>query len=132
MALILKNFQETKTLKKIPYISGNGNPKKVSYISEMELFSPPQEKIFYTSRNGSPDKISYISSKESFSYISEKENPERIFYISGNGTFLYCRKGIFRTLVYSELTAYSENCQTFTMERFAKIATLRTFLYSWK
>ena len=30
-------------------------------------------------------------------------------YISGNGTFLYFGEGIFRTLVYLELEAYSEH-----------------------
>ena len=29
-------------------------------------------------------------------------------YTSGNGTFLYFGKGIFRTLAYLELEAYSE------------------------
>ena len=38
-------FQETETPKKIPYISGNENPKKASYIQEMELFSVPREYI---------------------------------------------------------------------------------------
>ena len=41
--------------------------------------------------------------------------------------FLYFEKGIFRTLVYSEPDTYSEHCQTSTIERFAKIATWRTF-----
>ena len=41
-------------------------------------------------------------------------------------------KSILRTLVYSEPETYSEHCQIFPTERFAKIATLRTFLYSWK
>ena len=34
----------------------------------------------------------YIFSKESCSYISGNRNPEKILYISGNGTFLYLRK----------------------------------------
>ena len=47
--------------------------------------------------------------------------------------FLYFGKGIFRTLVYLELEvyskpeAYSEHSQTYTMARFAKIASQRTF-----
>ena len=40
---------------------------------------------------------------------------------------LYFGKGIFRILVYSEPDTYSEHSQTSTMERFAKIATWRTF-----
>ena len=32
-------------------------------------------------------------------------------------------RGIFRTLVYSENEAYSEHCQTFTMECLTRIAT---------
>ena len=40
-------------------------------------------------------KTSYIFSKESFSYISEEGNPEKIPYISGNGTFLYSGKQKF-------------------------------------
>ena len=43
--------------------------------------------------------------------------------------FLYFRKGLFRTLVHPEPKAYSEQCQTSTMESFGKIATKRTFLY---
>ena len=48
------------------------------------------EKISYASGNGNPQKISYIFSKESWSYILR------------SGTFLYFKKGIFGTLVYSE------------------------------
>ena len=52
-------FQEME----IPYISGNGNPVKITYISGKKIF-----------------------------YISENQNPEKKFYISGNGTSLYSRK----------------------------------------
>ena len=44
-------------------------------------------------------------------------------------SFLYFRKGVFRTIAYldieaySEPEAYSEHCQTSTIERFVKIAT---------
>ena len=41
--------------------------------------------------------------------------------------FLYFGRGIFRTLTSIELEAYSEHCQTLTIERFAKITTQRTF-----
>ena len=40
--------------------------------------------------------------------ISWKLNPRKNPYISGNGTFLYFKKGIFRSLAYLELEAYSE------------------------
>ena len=30
-------------------------------------------------------------------------------YVSGNGTFLYFKKGLLRTLRYLELEAYSES-----------------------
>ena len=51
------------------------------------------------------------------------------FFVYLKRFFLYFGKGIFRTLVYSEPETYSEQYQTPTMERFAKIATWRTFLY---
>ena len=37
-------------------------------------------------------KILIFSQKKVFSYISGKGNPEKIPYISGNGTFSYFRK----------------------------------------
>ena len=37
-------------------------------------------------------EISYSYLKENFSYILGYGNPEKILYISGNGTFLYFRK----------------------------------------
>ena len=68
-------------------------------------------------------------------YISENGKPEKILYISGNGTFLYFRKRNF--LIFREryiqnpsifrTRAYSEHCQTSTMECFVKVATCRTF-----
>ena len=55
-----------------------------------------------------------------FSIFSQKK-------LRGNSTFLYFKKGIFRTLTYLQLVAYSEpeanskHCQTYMMEPFAKI-----------
>ena len=49
-------------------------------------------------------KGSYIFSKESFSYISENGNPQKNFYISGNGTFLYFRKRTPKKLILQEVT----------------------------
>ena len=40
---------------------------------------------------------------------------------------MFRTRSIFRNLVYSERQVYLENCQTCTMERFAKIATWRIF-----
>ena len=58
--------------------------------------------------NFSPEKIFYLFFQKSFFekvfYIFSKN----LFQISGNGTFLCFLKGIFRTLAYLELEAYSE------------------------
>ena len=44
-----------------------------------------------------------------FQPLPEKKiHLEKIPYILGNGTLLYSRKGIFRTLTYSEPEEYSE------------------------
>ena len=45
LALILKKNQETETPKKIPYISGEGNPKKAFYILGNRTFQPKPQKI---------------------------------------------------------------------------------------
>ena len=82
---------------------------------------PPRE--FLILQEAKPPKNFLYFLEKSFSYISENGNHKKIIYISGNGTFLYFRKGISRTLVYSKPETYSEHCQTSTMERFAKIAT---------
>ena len=64
----IKKFQETETpKKKDPYISGNGNHKKASYILRNETFQSIPRKTSYTSGNKTPPKISYIFSEESFS-----------------------------------------------------------------
>ena len=57
----------------------------------MEL-SYSNKKISYISGSGNHKKVSYIFLKESFLYILGNENPEKILYITGNGTFLYFRK----------------------------------------
>ena len=67
----------------------------------MELFNFNIKRLLtfsYISGKENPEKICYIFSKESFSYISGNGNTPKIPYISQNGTFLYFRKGIFRTL----------------------------------
>ena len=103
-----------KKFLKFPYISGSsfsslGRKKKRIY----------SKKTSYTSGNGSSKKISYIFFTKRFSYISRNGNPEKkiifqeteslkTFYISGNGTFFYFWKRVFRTLAYLELEAYSK------------------------
>ena len=57
---------------KISYISGNGNPKLISYI-----FS--KESCFYISGNGNPKKFLIYKETETL----------KSFYNSRNGTFLY-------------------------------------------
>ena len=56
MALILKKNQETEIPKKIPHISGNGNPKKAVYIPGNGTFHPKLEKT----REIHPEKIFLI------------------------------------------------------------------------
>ena len=59
----------------------------------MELLNSKKKKIH-------PDIFPYIQEieisniffKKSFSYVSGNGNPEKIPYISGNGTFLYFKK----------------------------------------
>ena len=55
-----------------------------------------------------------IFRKRNFLIFWEKyiQNPE-----------MFRTRSIFRTLVYSKSEAYSEHCQTSTMERFVKVAT---------
>ena len=43
-------FQETETLKKVPYISRNGNPKKLLIFREMKPFSIPRENLLCFSK----------------------------------------------------------------------------------
>ena len=51
----------------------------------MECFSPPRENFLYF-RNGNPEKTFYIFSRESFSYISEKGNPKKIYILEETET----------------------------------------------
>ena len=55
-------------------------------------------------------------------------NLKKLFILSGNRTFLYFRKGIFRTLTYLEPEAYSEHCQRSMMECLTKNSYLAHFL----
>ena len=85
-------FWETETPKKILYFSGNGNPKKASYI---DLFSPSSKKFLILLETKPWKTFLYFLARN----ISGKRNPEKILFISGNGTFLYFKKGIFRASI---------------------------------
>ena len=63
-------FRETETLKKIPYVSGNENPKKLLIFWKMELFSPSSKKILKIH----PKKIPYISGSN-FPSLNSNKNP---------------------------------------------------------
>ena len=44
-----------------------------------------------------PQKNYFLLSKKSFSYISGNGNPEKTFYISGNGIFFIFHEAIYKT-----------------------------------
>ena len=62
------------------------------------------KKASKTAGNGNPEKILILEETE-LSYIFQETE---LSYTSGNATFLYFWKGIFRTLANLELEAYSE------------------------
>ena len=64
--------------------------KKFLTFREMELFRSMIEKFLIFRKMELSG--SNIFSKESFSYFLRNEKPEKIPYISINGTFLYFRK----------------------------------------
>ena len=57
----------------------------------------------------------------------KKACSEKFLIFSQKNFFLNFGKGVYRTLTYLELQAYSEHFQTSMMDCFAKIATWRTF-----
>ena len=61
-------------------------------VQAREIEKNPSGKNFLYFRRRKSRKISCVFSKESFSYIPGNGNPDKISYISGNGTFLYFRK----------------------------------------
>ena len=122
-------FQETELF----YISGNRNPKKLLIFEELTFQAQEIKKIH-------PKKILIFQEMETkkkcimfsqyfliFSFISKNGNKEKKPSYFGKRYFF-----IFRILVHCVPETYLEHCQRFTMERPAKIATQRTFLYSWK
>ena len=100
--------------------SGNQNPKKASHILGNGAFQSTLGWSFKFQGTETPEK----------NLISENVTPQKIIilpktehtYISGNGTFLYFGKSIFRTLTYSEPETYSNIYD----ETFCKIATWHT------
>ena len=110
-----------------------------------------KRRLFLYIQNGASEKNSYVFLKRNLFLYFRKRKPRRrsfkykkTFYISGNGTFLYFEKGIFRTLAYLELEAYSEpwyiqnprhiqnTVNHLRWNVLQKIATQRSFLYSRK
>ena len=71
--------------------------QQMEILKKLLTLHPKLRKKIYKSGNGNSKRITYIFSKGNCSYIS------------GNGTFLYLWKGIFRTLAYLELEAYPEH-----------------------
>ena len=96
LALILKNFlhllifQETKTLKKNPYISGNRNPKKLLIFLEIEFFNPSSKNINIIR----PQKIRYILGN----FLTLILNPEKMSYIQE-------KKTLKKFLIFSQMKA---------------------------
>ena len=88
-------------------ISGNGNPKKASYISGNGTFQSTPRKFLVFQETETPKKIPFISGNGNSEKILILPKTE-LSYILGNGTIFYFGKGIFKTLTYLELEAYSE------------------------
>ena len=96
-----------ETPEEIPCISGNGNPRKTYYISGNGTFQSTPRKCLTFQEIETPKKIFTFQETEApkeFLILPET----KLTYISGNRTFLYFRKDIFRTLTYSEL-CYIQN-----------------------
>ena len=69
-----------ETPKQIPYITGNGNPKKLLILQEMKLFSPPQENFFYFRKREPRKKFLYSLKRKLFLYFWKREprNSEKL------------------------------------------------------
>ena len=91
----------------IKKISGNGNPKKASYISGNGTFQFTPRKFLVFQETETPKKIPFISGNGNSEKILILPKTE-LSYILGNGTIFHFGKGIFKTLTYLELEAYSE------------------------
>ena len=66
-------------------LSGSSIKKFLIFFQEKSFLLFQETELSYVSGNGNPEKLSWIFSKESCSYISENGNPEKIPYVSGNG-----------------------------------------------
>ena len=122
--LILKKFRKRRPWKKIPYISGNGNPKIISYILGNGTFQSTLRKFLIFQKTETPKKLLIFSQKKAVIIYYETETPKKslyfrkwnflifqeteLSYTSGSRTFLYCGKVILRTLEYLEIEAYLE------------------------
>ena len=84
--------------------SGNGNPKKAFYIQGNGTFLVHRRKFLIFQETEAPKKSLYFRKWNFFIFQETK-----LFYTSGNGTFLYFGKGIFKTLAYLEVEAFSES-----------------------
>ena len=87
-----KEIQETGTPKnKFLMFQEMETLKKLLIFRETEPFSPPRENFIFQETE-TPKKSLHFRKRK------HRKNP----YTSGNGTFLYFEKDIFRTLAYSE------------------------------
>ena len=72
-----------ETAKKIPYISGNGNPQKLLIFWEMEPFSPSQKNFLYFRKDKLKKHFLYFLKRKLFSHF-RKQKPPKNRYISEN------------------------------------------------
>ena len=96
---------------KIPYISGNGNPKKLLIFREMELFSPTSKNRKFLQKISHAQgkwnflililkNFLYFLKRKLFSYFRKRKTPKKFLifqetelsHISGKETFLYFGK----------------------------------------
>ena len=103
-----------KKFLKFSYISGSN----FSSLEKKKKESTPR-KLLILQEMEAPKKFLIFSSQNVFLIFPETETPRKkiifqeteslkTFYISGNGTFFYFWKRVFRTLAYLELEAYSK------------------------
>ena len=68
-------------------ISGNGNPKKASYISENETFQSTTRKFLILQETKTSKKFLIVSQKKTFLIFHETETPKKFFIFEGAETF---------------------------------------------
>ena len=98
---------------------------KLSYILLKNIFSNISRKVY-----SEPWKIENQKNFQNSGIFKtlvylEPEAYSKPWYIQNSSIFR--TRAIFRTLVYSEPETYSKHSQIYTMERFVKVATQRTF-----